>query len=641
MSVNNVTGYSTKFRLGGLATGLDTDQMVSDLMKVERTPVNKLAQRRQLSEWRMEAYREVTNKLRGFKDEFFNFLKPSSNMLSASQYKKFAAASTDSGVVTASATPGASAGTHTVFVNSLASAAEASSASGVTKPVAGASPVLDENVAAMNGKKFNLTLDGITREITIGSYSTAAELAAGLQNQIGEAFGAGKVTVSSNSGILTFATAGGASKLTLTSGTSGADGLAGLNIASGASNRLNVNDTLEALKDKLAVSLTFNAQNEIKFTINDKTFTFKNTTTLSSMMNAVNADSSANVNISYDEAKDVFKLTARQTGAGQAIKISNIQEGNFFAGASGIAAGNYDGGTDASVVIDGELFKRSTNTFTLNGVTYNLLKKSEPSGGNETITISQDIDGVYNNIKSFVEKYNELISNINSKLAEKYDRNYQPLTKEQKEAMKEDEIKKWEEKAKTGLLRNDTMLQNILYNMRSALSEGVKDVSATLSGIGIRTGSYEERGKLIIDEAKLKDAIRKDPDSVMNLFAKQSSTHPSYLNLTTEQRSVRNKEEGLAYRLFDILEDNIRTIRDKDGKKGILLEKAGIQGDMTEFNSLIYKEIKDYDKKIDALQEKLIDRENKYYKKFAALEKAISKMNSQSSWLASQFSSGR
>ena len=89
MAINSITGYSTKFRIGGLATGLDTDQMVSDLMKAERIPLQKLMQKRQLSEWKMDAYRDITNKLRAFKDDFFNTLKPSSNMLSASQYKKF------------------------------------------------------------------------------------------------------------------------------------------------------------------------------------------------------------------------------------------------------------------------------------------------------------------------------------------------------------------------------------------------------------------------------------------------------------------------------------------------------------------------------------------------------------------------
>jgi len=159
---------------------------------------------------------------------------------------------------------------------------------------------------------------------------------------------------------------------------------------------------------------------------------------------------------------------------------------------------------------------------------------------------------------------------------------------------------------------------------------------SSLSSIGITTGIYTDQGKLTIDETKLKEAISNDPEAVSELFTKESSISYSG-TLTSEERAQRYNEGGLANRLYDILNDNIRTV----GGKGRLLEKAGIQGDMTEFTSSSYKEIDAYNKNIASLLDKLADKENKYYARFTAMERAISKMNAQSSWLSSQFSSSK
>lgn len=326
-------------------------------------------------------------------------------------------------------------------------------------------------------------------------------------------------------------------------------------------------------------------------------------------------------------------LSISLTSGGSSLSIGAPSSGTSALTDLGLTA-NYTAGVDAKVTLDGQLLTRSSNTFAVNGVTYSLLKSSATQ---QTVSVSQDTNSVYDNIKNFVDKYNEVIDKINTKLNEKYDRNYQPLTDDQKSGMKDDEITKWETKAKTGLLKNDPILQDVVYNMRRALSDSVTDSSGSsinLSSIGITTGPYQDNGKLVIDENKLSAAIQNDPDTVANLFTKQSSV--SYSAATTsELRTQRYNEEGLAYRLSDILDDNIRTT----SGKGSLLLKAGITGDTTEFTSLIYNEINGYDKDITSLTAKLADKESAYYAKFTAMESALSRMNAQSSWLFSQSSS--
>lgn len=62
-------------RLVGIASGLDTDMVVQQLMTIEKLPLAKLQRQKQLTEWKLEAYREFTNALRSFKEQFFDIAK--------------------------------------------------------------------------------------------------------------------------------------------------------------------------------------------------------------------------------------------------------------------------------------------------------------------------------------------------------------------------------------------------------------------------------------------------------------------------------------------------------------------------------------------------------------------------------------
>jgi len=642
MPVYGYYNYYSKLRLSGMASGLDTDAIVSSLIRVERMPLDKLQQKRQLTEWRQDDYREIINLLRGFKDEYFNYLKPASNMLSQSNYKMFTIASSNSSIVSATGGVGTGEGTHTISVINLATADQAVGASGITKGLEGAKALNGSDVSELSGKKFVLVLDGISREITIGSYSTVNELASGLESAIRDAFGEGKVFVSNVDGKLNFSTGGGANKIVLQNGYSN-NGLESLGFSAGDSNRLDTSRTLSELADKFSTPLTFDENGKLQFTINSKPFTFDQNITLSGMLNAINGDSTAKVNIVYDEMTDKFIITAKQLGAGNNIDISQTG-GNFFDGASGISTVNTvtREGEDATVKLDGVVIKRSSNTFTVNGVTYNLLKAhDDPDNQSETLAIKVDVDGIYKKIEEFVNKYNEVIDKINAKLSEEYDSDYLPLTDEQKEAMTEEEIEKWEKKAKTGLLRNDSILSRIVYDMRKAVYDSIEGLGLGIYSIGITTENYAQKGKLRIDEKRLKEAILADPDGVMNIFAKQSSSVPNYSRtLTSDQMAARYKEQGIVHRLYDIIENNITTFRDENGRKGILLEKAGLIGDASEFNNSIYWQLKDYDKSISNMLIDLYRKEESLYIKYATMEKLLGQMYSQSNWLAMQFNSG-
>jgi flagellar hook-associated protein 2 len=170
------------------------------------------------------------------------------------------------------------------------------------------------------------------------------------------------------------------------------------------------------------------------------------------------------------------------------------------------------------------------------------------------------------------------------------------------------------------------------------LYASVEGTGITLSSIGITTSSnYEDKGKLVINEDKLKDALVNKPEEVSSLFTNNSDiTYYEAINSTAASsiRSQRYKETGIAQRFSDIIQDVIRTNTDVGNHKGTLLEKAGIVGDRSEYNSLLSKEILQFDDDAYEMNKKLIAKENALYKKYAAMESALNKLNSQQSNLA-------
>jgi flagellar hook-associated protein 2 len=208
--------------------------------------------------------------------------------------------------------------------------------------------------------------------------------------------------------------------------------------------------------------------------------------------------------------------------------------------------------------------------------------------------------------------------------------------------MEEKEIEKWEEQAKTGLLRNDSMLQSLTLSMRTALYEKVEGVGISLRDIGIESKSYADKGKLYLDEDKLKNALLSKPDEVAKLINGVSAENPSYSRTASaEQRADRYNKSGVFQRLSDIIENHVSTRRDTDGRKGILLEKAGIEGDLSSTKNLISQQLDDFDDRINNMLDKLTRKEENYFKKFSALETMLAQMNQQSAWLTSQFSAGQ
>jgi flagellar hook-associated protein 2 len=608
-------------RVSGFSvSGVDTEKVVTDLMKLERMPLNKIEQEKQMVEWKVEAYRDVMAQVLSFRSDFFDVLNTSNYLLSESAFQNFSASSSDSSYVTATASATAIQKNNTVSVEQLATSGKSSSAQKVSKEVSGTS-VADFTQAI--GKSFVMQLDGSSKTITIDeSIKNVEDLNALMANQVGE----NKVLATEENGILQFTAVAesGVHRITLFNATNGALQSLGFDEASIYSNRLSTSDTLESLSSKMSQDI-FNGDEMLSFSINGVEFSFSKEEKLSSVITNINA-SSANVILSYNALTDRFDMRSKITGAGQTIEISQ-SAGDFFGGIHFLNEAQelvFEEGKDAIAYINDVKVLSASNQFNDSGVTYTFKKAHENANvDHETVNVTMDTDGVFRKISHFVTRYNELIENIHQKLMEKPNRNFRPLSEAQKESLSEKEIEKWEARAKEGLLYRDPILSSMLTDMRSSLFGNITGVSGALYSIGIKTGSYEQRGKLVIEEENLKTALSNNMENVKNIFIAGTSDSP-------------NGDRGIARRMERIISDNIRTTRDNNGRKGLLLERAGLLGDSSATNNVLYRRLTNFNNRILSMSERLDKKEEDYYKRFSRFESTMFKMMEQSNSLMSQ-----
>jgi flagellar hook-associated protein 2 len=334
-----------------------------------------------------------------------------------------------------------------------------------------------------------------------------------------------------------------------------------------------------------------------------------NNDTIETMIQKIN---NANVGVTayLDSVTGQFSIRAKTVGASSTIQYSGPTD--FFSNF------NFDltkrVGKDANVVINGIATTRSSNTFTENGmeITLNAVSASE-----STIRIATDTDKIVDLVKNFISDYNNILDTVNKKLYEERYRDYMPLTSEQKEEMSEKEIELWEQKAKSGLLRNDSILSEMINEFRMAIIADVEvnGVAVNLAQYGIGTADYSQRGKLLIlDEDKLRAAIEEDPDRFVALFMQNSA-----------DQSATAEESGLFRRLYNSAGRALDRLAQKAGVSRFSSDPSAAFSE----SSNMGEELRSLNERIKQLAARLIIIENNYYKQFTAMEAAISRFNAQ------------
>ncbi len=637
MATSNISSIlNSKLRMTGLTTGLDVDGIIKSILAADTAKVEKAKQNKELQLWKQDSYREVTNLLRTFKSDNFDVLKPTSNFTSASSLAVFNTSySTGSAdMVSVTGTADTVTANHSIEVTQLATQATINTGT-ITKAVA-ASNSLTAFPMDLTGKNISVTLDGTVKTISLANYNNLSDLSTGIQNSLDSAFGTGRVTLS--------LTGGSSDKLAFNTSTGSSLSIAasdevftslGFASTDSKTNRISLSSSLASLANGFKTGLTIaDPTANVSFTINNTVIDLGkdyNTATMSDLILAVNK-STAGVTMKYSDLTDTISLTNKNFGASNDLTLTD-NSNNLLQSLGLIGGGSVKTDSKDSIInIDGvNGVKRSTNSFAIDGINYSLKKV-----GSVDFNIDKDTTELITRIKDFVTKFNDVIDKVTKLYSEKYDRTYLPLTDDEKSAMSETDITKWETKAKTGLLSNDTLLNSITLSLRRAVSEKVTSSGLTLSSIGIKSTSYRDNGKLTIDETKLKTALDNNYSDVVKLFTNESSVSYSNAYSSSTQKTARFAESGIGQRIADVLQDNIRTTNGK----GALLIKAGLPGDTTEYINLITNNITTKTTEINNLIDKVNTKSDNLYKKYAALETAMNRMNSQSAWLTQQTSSG-
>lgn len=310
----------------------------------------------------------------------------------------------------------------------------------------------------------------------------------------------------------------------------------------------------------------------------------------------------------YDDTFNRFFVSSEDTGLETSISFGGddaVLTAMGFESANRTAAGS-----NAVFEYNGTILESASNEFTVNGLSLTL-----NGTGESTVSVNRDTDAVYEQVKTFITAYNELLGKMNKLDGAESATDFEPLTDDEKEAMTDDEIEDWETTIKDSLLRNDDNLGSIVSTMRytMSLSSGVDTSEFTythLSQLGIMSGSYDEMGELHIygdsddstyssKDNTLRTAIEDDPDAVKEL-------------LTALGESMYESFQGL-------------------------MSSTSMSSAFTFYNDKhMDGQVEEYEEEIDDLEDYMDKLEDKYYKQFTAMELAIQESNNVGSWLSQQ-----
>lgn len=452
-------------RLPGLATGMDTDSTIKEMLKGEQNKIDKVKQKEQTIKWQQEIYREVIKDIQTLNDKYFS-LTSKDSIVSSGSWNTLTVSSSNSNIITATGSAGANPVNYKFEVNKLASAGKGSSSTATNgKTIKKESSLEDLGLAGETTFKIKYG-DGegeISKSITIRT------------EPVMEKVMVDKVDVDGNP-------------------VKDADG----NIIKEEKEVVKeAADTIDSLMKKINDST--NGEVKASYSEMTGTFTLEGKKTGSSNGFMIVGDDGKTTSSSLDflnlSGKD---LNGKFTGTDSDIKIY---------------------GSDGNEIKDAPIDKNS-NSFTIDGITYNL--HSAKPGEVVELTSKQDVQPVIDNMKAFVEDYNKLMDKMYNLVTQKTNKNYPPLTEAQKEDMSEAEIERWEKKAKEGLLRNDQEMRKFIDDMTNSV---FGDNMQALNEMGLTSHEdYNKKGQISLNEDKFRKSLETNADKVYDMFAKGSSS---------------------------------------------------------------------------------------------------------------------
>ncbi|MDI3256912.1 MAG: flagellar filament capping protein FliD [Kyrpidia sp.] len=622
----NAVDYS---HIAGLASGIDTDSMVNAMMQAESIPLNRLLQQKQIWQWKQDDYRQVNSALLDFRTNALFSMKLQSTFLAKT------VSTTDSSVLTASASATSPAASYSVTVSQLAQGATVYS----SVPLSAPGQRIDPNqtlaqLAASNtlaqkwnspAGSFSVTINGTTLTFDPNT-DTLNSVLAKISNDPNIGVTAFYDSVQDRVVFQTKSTGSGAKILVQSDDQQLLSGLFQLQVP-----QTQVTGTPNLNNGLLSHAATLR--------INGVDFSFAANTPLddgisNSIVEIINART-RDTGVIASSSNGQLVLTASNPSPPGAttpalyspISVEDLSGDGVFG--FGPQALDPNAARDAIYTVNGYKSYSATNTAVYNGVTMTLKGVSPKDGsGNAipaTLVVSTDVDSIVKAIEGFVDKYNSVMKTMNDLYHEKRNYDYPPLTDDQKAQMTQDQITKWESMAKSGMLASDPLLGSVIDAMRqiagSAMAgqtpstvNGQQVTFNSLASIGITTGDWWEYGQLHVNEDQLRAAVQADPQAVMRLFT----------NPTSGPTDSSSPAAGIAAKLYNAVNNAI----------GQISQQAGSTSDLVD-NSWIGLQIREINTQAADMQQQLDQKRQYYYQQFTAMEQALSQLNSQAAYFQS------
>ena len=566
--------------LSGLASGFDWRTLVNQLADVERSPQKRLRAEQGTLFNRNNAFGSIKTQLSVLKNRTDNL--SSNDVLQARK-----ATTSDSTILSATASAGTASGTYAFDITQLATASKTAGSLGVganlyptnvvtsgTLASKGFNPPISAGTITVDGKQITIDptvdtlkdifvkIDAATSLTVQGSYDATTDKITLKRVGSSDPLVVGSATDTSNFLSVARLSNNGTSELT---SPSNLGSITPANALSSANFRTAVSDGgagAGAFKIN-GVSIAFNASSD----------------SVQNLMDRINA-SAAGVNMSYDRVNDQFSLTNKVTG-NLGVAVEDIT-GNFLA-AAGLATGStFIAGNDALFTINGgSVLNSHSNSLTeettgIDGLSIALLKT-----GTSTISLASDSSAIKGAIKNFIEDYNRAQSTIDS------------LTSSSTDSAG---------KVTRSTLAGDTDANEIASKLRAISynqSTGLTGTLNSLAKIGIDTNGDSDQLTLN-DETALDDAIANHLSELKNLF--------------------NDSDKGIATQLNAYLEKMI-------GDDGAVITK---QDALTKQSSEIDIQVTDLEKRVQSNRQRLIDS-------FVQMETAQQTINQQLKFLQQRF----
>ena len=584
-------------KLSGLVSGMDTDAMIEELVSAYSTRKDKVFKQRKTVEYKQEAWAELNKKIYGFYTGSLSNMKLSSNY----SLKKVSSSNEKCASITGDAN--AVNGTQELKINQLAK----------TGYLTGAKIAASKTQAVLDADgKAVLDDDGKVKMETVEVEATEATTlkSLGIEKDA-------TIFVNVN---------GETKKVKLDTGMTLKE--------------------LDAELSDLGLNVNFDEHNQRFFISSKKSGEegdFSLLATDKDSMNALNKlglstmtentaeayeqyaiDNNGNLLVTDDEiqfAKDMAAYIRLSNKKADQLTADEITElGGYKTTYGDIAnkgATKIDG-QDAKIELNGAEFVSTSNTFQINGLTINA-KAVTDEDEIVTITTDTDVDAIYNKIKDFLKEYNELMTEMYTKYNAESAGDYEPLTEEEEEELSETQIEKWEKILSTAALRRDSTLSSVMSSMRTAMSQSyeINGKAYSLSSFGIATLGYfnsedNEKANFHIDgdvddentstkADKLRKAIVEDPEATVEFF----SSLMKGLYKAVDEKMAKSTETKSAFKIYN--------------------DKA------------LQKQYDSYTDKLDDWEDKIEAYRERFEKKFSNMEVAMSKLQSQTSAMASFF----